>query len=131
MTYQTQEQQLQLINQRINQLHQKQQSFRNSTIVAMSSFLAANIESGLMRILGYHRDPQTRATFMEDELARVFVTIFDVKHLRHQLLLNMFAKEVEMADCYQMILRGNGLPTKMMSFCFKLYGSHYLLRAIQ
>ncbi|CAF1913789.1 unnamed protein product [Rotaria magnacalcarata] len=65
MTYQTQEQQLQLINQRINQLHQKQQSFRNSTIVAMSSFLAANIESGLMRILGYHRDPQTRATFME------------------------------------------------------------------
>jgi len=38
----------------------------------------------------------------------------------------MFAKEVEMADCYQTILRGNGLPTKIMSFCFKLYGSHYL-----
>ena len=38
----------------------------------------------------------------------------------------MFAKEVEMADCYQTILRGNGLPTKIMLFCFKLYGSHYL-----
>ena len=38
----------------------------------------------------------------------------------------MFAKEVEMADCYQTMLRGNGLPTKIMSFCFKLYGSHYL-----
>lgn len=38
----------------------------------------------------------------------------------------MFAKEVELADCYQTILRGNGLPTKIMLFCFKLYGSHYL-----
>ena len=62
----------------------------------------------------------------KDELARVFVTIFDAKHLLHHLLLNMFAKEVEMADCYQTILRGNGLPTKIMSFCFKIYGTHYL-----
>jgi neurofibromin 1 len=38
----------------------------------------------------------------------------------------MFAKEVELADGYQAILRGNGLPTKIMLFCFKLYGSHYL-----
>jgi neurofibromin 1 len=38
----------------------------------------------------------------------------------------MFAKEVEMADSNQNILRGNGLPTKIMLFCFKLYGSHYL-----
>ncbi|CAF4870671.1 unnamed protein product, partial [Rotaria socialis] len=182
-TQQQQQQQQQQQSQLINQLQQKQQSLRNSTIVAMSNLLAANIESGLMRsiALGYHRDPQTRAAFMEvltqilqqgtefdtlaetvladrferlvelvtmigdkgelpiamalanvvspqymDELARVFVTIFDAKHLLHQLLLNMFAKEVEMADCYQTILRGNGLPTKIMSFCFKLYGSHYL-----
>ena len=61
-----------------------------------------------------------------DELARVFVTIFDAKHLLHHLLTSMFAKEVEMADCYQTMLRGNGLPTKIMSFCFKLYGSYYL-----
>ncbi|CAF2935258.1 unnamed protein product [Rotaria sp. Silwood2] len=183
MTSQTQQQQQQQQSQLINQLQQKQQSLRNSTIVAMSNLLAANIESGLMRsiALGYHRDPQTRAAFMEvltqilqqgtefdtlaetvladrferlvelvtmigdkgelpiamalanvvspqymDELARVFVTIFDAKHLLHQLLLNIFSKEVEMADCYQTILRGNGLPTKIMSFCFKLYGSHYL-----
>ncbi|CAF1287270.1 unnamed protein product [Adineta steineri] len=182
-TNQTQQQQQQQQTQLINQLQQKQQSLRNSTIVAMSNLLAANIESGLMRsiALGYHRDPQTRAAFMEvltqilqqgtefdtlaetvladrferlvelvtmigdkgelpiamalanvvspqymDELARVFVTIFDAKHLLHQLLLNMFAKEVELADCYQIILRGNGLPTKIMLFCFKLYGSHYL-----
>ncbi|CAF1066978.1 unnamed protein product [Adineta ricciae] len=180
-TNQTQQQQQQA--QLNSQLQQKQQSLRNSTIVAMSNLLAANIESGLMRsiALGYHRDPQTRAAFMEvltqilqqgtefdtlaetvladrferlvelvtmigdkgelpiamalanvvspqymDELARVFVTIFDAKHLLHQLLLNMFAKEVELADCYQTILRGNGLPTKIMLFCFKLYGSHYL-----
>ncbi len=43
------------------------QALRNSTIVAMSNLLNANIESGLMRsiALGYHRDPQTRAAFME------------------------------------------------------------------
>ena len=43
------------------------QALRNSTIVAMSNLLNANIESGLMRsiALGYHRDAQTRAAFME------------------------------------------------------------------
>ena len=38
----------------------------------------------------------------------------------------MFFKEVEITDCYQTILRGNSLPTKIMSFCFKVYGTHYL-----
>ena len=61
-----------------------------------------------------------------DELARVFVTIFDAMHLLHQLLTNMFAKEEKMADCDQTILRGNGLPTKIMFYCIELYGSHYL-----
>ena len=37
---------------RTNQSQQKQQSLRNSTIVAMSNLLAANIESGLMRSIG-------------------------------------------------------------------------------
>ncbi len=43
------------------------QALRTSTIVAMSNLLNANIESGLMRsiALGYHRDVQTRAAFME------------------------------------------------------------------
>jgi neurofibromin 1 len=48
-TNQTQQQQQ---SQLINQLQQKQQSLRNSTIVAMSNLLAANIESGLMRSIG-------------------------------------------------------------------------------
>ena len=48
-TSQTQQQQQ---TQLINQLQQKQQSLRNSTIVAMSNLLAANIESGLMRSIG-------------------------------------------------------------------------------
>jgi neurofibromin 1 len=49
MNNQTQQQQQ---AQLINQLQQKQQSLRNSTIVAMSNLLAANIESGLMRSIG-------------------------------------------------------------------------------
>ena len=108
--------------------------------------------------LGYHRDPQTRAAFMEvltkilqqgtefetlaetaladrferlvelvtmigdkgelpiamalasvvatphmDELARVFVNLFDAKHLLYQLLWNMFSKEVICAAKAQFI----------------------------
>jgi neurofibromin 1 len=53
ITSQTQQQQQ---SQLINQLQQKQQSLRNSTIVAMSNLLAANIESGLMRSIGKLRD---------------------------------------------------------------------------
>ena len=34
------------------------------------------------------------ATHHMDELARVFVTLFDAKHLLYQLLWNMFSKEV-------------------------------------
>ncbi|CAD5126032.1 DgyrCDS14209 [Dimorphilus gyrociliatus] len=158
-------------------------TLRNCTIVAMSNLLNANIDSGLMHSigLGYHRDPQTRAAFMEvltkilqqgtefetlaetaladrferlvelvamigdkgelpiamalasvvstphmDELARVFVTLFDAKHLLYQLLWNMFSKEVEIADCMQTLFRGNSLASKLMAFCFKVYGQSYL-----
>ena len=170
------------------------QALRNSTIVAMSNLLNANIESGLMRsiALGYHRDAQTRAAFMEvltqilqqgtefdtlaetvladrferlvdlmtiaqttntdkppnefpiamalanvmsseymDELARVLVTIFDAKRLLPHLLSQMFTKEVEVADCYQIIFRGNSLASKIMFFCFKIYGSSYLVQLFQ
>lgn len=31
---------------------------------------------------------------LQDELARVFVAVFDAKHLLYQLLWNMFSKEV-------------------------------------
>ncbi|KAK7488237.1 hypothetical protein BaRGS_00020544 [Batillaria attramentaria] len=141
-------------------------ALRNCTVQAMSNLLNANIDSGLMHsiALGYHKDPQTRAAFMEvltkilqqgtefetlaetaladrferlvelvtmigdkgelpiamalaqvvsntqmDELARVFVSLFDAKRLLYQLLWNMFSKEVEVADCMQTLFRGNSL----------------------
>ncbi|KAL3318539.1 hypothetical protein Ciccas_002794 [Cichlidogyrus casuarinus] len=42
-------------------------ALRDVTVQAMSNLLNANIDSGLMHAigLGYHRDPQTRAAFME------------------------------------------------------------------
>ncbi|XP_065570505.1 neurofibromin-like isoform X3 [Artemia franciscana] len=162
---------------------EKLNTLRNSTIQAMSNLLSANIDSGLMHSigLGYHKDLQTRAAFMEiltkilqqgtefdtlaetvladryeqlvqlvtmigdkgelpiamalasvistpqmDELARVFVTLFDAKHLLAPLLWNMFYKEVEVSDCMQTLFRGNSLASKIMAFCFKMYGSSYL-----
>ena len=46
---------------------QSKNSLRNATIQAMSNLLSANIDSGLMHSigLGYHKDLQTRAAFME------------------------------------------------------------------
>ena len=136
----------------------------------MSNLLSANIDSGLMHSigLGYHKDLQTRAAFIEvltkilqqgtefdtlaetvladrfeqlvqlvtmigdkgelpiamalasvvvtpqmDELARVFVTLFDAKHLLAPLLWNMFYKEVEVSDCMQTLFRGNSLASKV------------------
>lgn len=158
-------------------------SLRNATIQAMSNLLSANIDSGLMHSisLGYHKDLQTRAAFMEvltkilqqgtefdtladnvladryvqlvqlvtmigdrgelpiamalsnvvtssqmDELARVFVTLFDAKHLLSPLLWNMFYREVEVSDCMQTLFRGATLGSKIMAFCFKSYGASYL-----
>lgn len=159
-------------------------ALRDSTIIAMSNLLNANIDSGLMRSisLGYHKDAQTRAAFMEvltkilqqgtefdtlaetaladrferlvdlmtlegdphefpiaialgnvisnehmDELARVLVTVFDSKRLLPHLFNNFFTKEVETADCYQVLFRGNSLASKIMSFCFKCFGANYLI----
>ncbi|XP_025089019.1 neurofibromin-like isoform X4 [Pomacea canaliculata] len=158
-------------------------ALRNCTVQAMSNLLNANIDSGLMHsiALGYHKDPQTRAAFMEvltkilqqgtefetlaetaladrferlvelvtmigdkgelpiamalaqvvsntqmDELARVFVSLFDAKRLLYQLLWNMFSKEVELADCMQTLFRGNSLASKIMAYCFRFYGQWYL-----
>ena len=56
----------------------------------------------------------------------MFVTLFDAKHLLPQLLWNMFYKEVEITDCMQTLLRGNSLGSKIMAFCFKIYGTSYL-----
>ncbi|KOB76800.1 putative ras gtpase activating protein rasgap/neurofibromin, partial [Operophtera brumata] len=138
-------------------------------------------EVELTEDLGYHRDLQTRAAFMEvltkilqqgtefdtlaetvladrfeqlvqlvtmisdkgelpiamalanvvstsqmDELARVFVTLFDAKHLLAPLLWNIFYREVEVSDCMQTLFRGNSLGSKIMAYCFKIYGYQYL-----
>ncbi|XP_005169246.2 neurofibromin isoform X1 [Danio rerio] len=163
-------------------------SLRHCTILAMSNLLSANVDSGLMHSigLGYHKDLQTRATFMEvltkilqqgtefdtlaetaladrferlvelvtmmgdqgelpiamalasvvpcsqwDELARVLVTLFDSRHLLYQLLWNMFSKEVELADSMQTLFRGNSLASKIMTFCFKVYGATYLQKLLE
>ena len=63
-----------------------------------------------------------------DELARILVTIFDAKRLLAPFLMQMFVKEVEVSDCYQVIFRGNSLASKILSFCFKIYGVDYLTR---
>ncbi|KAF8561216.1 hypothetical protein P879_06676, partial [Paragonimus westermani] len=49
------------------EVRQNNTALRNVTVQAMSNLLNANIESGLVHAigLGYHRDPQSRAAFME------------------------------------------------------------------
>jgi hypothetical protein len=34
--------------------------------------------------------------------------------------------QVEIADCMQTLFRGNSLASKIMSYCFKIYGQGYL-----
>lgn len=65
-------------------------------------------------------------TSQMDELARVLVNLFDAKHLLAPLLWNMFYREVEVSDCMQTLFRGNSLGSKIMAFCFKIYGANYL-----
>ncbi|EFN88549.1 Neurofibromin [Harpegnathos saltator] len=71
------------------------------------------------------------ATGQMDELARVFVTLFDAKHLLSSMLWNMFYREVELTDCIQTLFRGNTLACKIMAFCFKIYGSSYLQNLLE
>lgn len=66
-----------------------------------------------------------------DELARVLVTLFDAKHLLSPLLWNMFYREVEVSDCMQTLFRGNSLGSKIMAYCFKIYGNTYLVELLR
>lgn len=66
-----------------------------------------------------------------DELARVLVTMFDAKHLLAPLLWNMFYREVEVSECMQTLFRGNSLGSKIMAFCFKMFGSNYLQNLLE
>lgn len=38
----------------------------------------------------------------------------------------MFYREVEVSDCMQTLFRGSSLGSKIMAFCFKIYGATYL-----
>lgn len=67
------------------------------------------------------------ALYFQDELARVLVTLFDSRHLLYQLLWNMFSKEVELADSMQTLFRGNSLASKIMTFCFKVENTAWVL----
>ncbi|KAI5740359.1 hypothetical protein M8J76_003040 [Diaphorina citri] len=71
------------------------------------------------------------STSQMDELARVFVTLFDAKHMLPPLLWNMFYREVEVSDCMQTLFRGNSLGSKLMAFCFKIYGASYLQNLLE
>lgn len=57
------------------------------------------------------------ATHHMDELARVFVTLFDAKHLLYQLLWNMFSKEV----CYSMWIQRNFMSIRSEKIVCGLY----------
>lgn len=54
-----------------------------------------------------------------DELARVFVTLFDAKHLLSPLLWNMFYREVDVSECMQ------------VSYMFLILALFDLLRVIK
>ncbi|KAG9492361.1 hypothetical protein GDO78_000715 [Eleutherodactylus coqui] len=43
----------------------------------------------------------------------------------------MFSKEVELADSMQTLFRGNSLASKIMTFCFKVYGATYLQKLLE
>lgn len=43
----------------------------------------------------------------------------------------MFYREVEVSDCMQTLFRGNSLGSKIMAFCFKIYGASYLQNLLE
>ena len=90
----------------------------------MSAQLHSNIASGELPIAIALSNVVTSNQM--DELARVFVTLFDAKHLLSPLLWNMFYREVEVSDCMQTLFRGNSLGSKIMALCFKIYGATFL-----
>ena len=90
----------------------------------MSAQLHSNIVSGELPIAIALSNVVTSNQM--DELARVFVTLFDARHLLSPLLWNMFYREVEVSDCMQTLFRGNSLGSKIMAFCFKIYGATFL-----
>ncbi len=72
-------------------------SLRNATIQAMSNLLSANINSGLMHSigLGYHKDLQTRAAFME-VLTKILQQGTEFNTLAETVLADRFEQLVQL-----------------------------------
>ncbi|KAM9455574.1 neurofibromin-like isoform 2-T2 [Clarias gariepinus] len=72
-------------------------SLRHCTILAMSNLLNANVDSGLMHSigLGYHKDLQTRATFME-VLTKILQQGTEFDTLAETVLADRFERLVEL-----------------------------------
>ncbi|XP_012944812.1 neurofibromin, partial [Aplysia californica] len=72
-------------------------ALRNCTVQAMSNLLNANIDSGLMHsiALGYHKDPQTRAAFME-VLTKILQQGTEFETLAETALADRFERLVEL-----------------------------------
>lgn len=62
----------------------------------------------------------------QDDLAQVFVTLFDAMNLLYQFLWNILSQEVRNCEGMHVLFRGNSLATKVMTFCFKIYGASYI-----
>ncbi|KAG7470552.1 hypothetical protein MATL_G00115000 [Megalops atlanticus] len=72
-------------------------SLRHYTVLAMSNLLNANVDSGLMHSigLGYHKDLQTRATFME-VLTKILQQGTEFDTLAETVLADRFERLVEL-----------------------------------
>ncbi|XP_074643053.1 neurofibromin-like [Tubulanus polymorphus] len=86
-------------------------ALRNSTVIAMSNLLNANIDSGLRHAigLGYHNDPQTRAAFME-VLTKILQQGTEFETLAETALADRFDRLVELVT---MIGDNGELPIAM------------------
>lgn len=57
--------------------------------------------------------------------------ILDNEHLLMPFLTEIFYHEVEVSDCMQTLFRGNCLASKIMSHCFRTFGSKYLKQLLE
>ncbi|KER30811.1 hypothetical protein T265_02851 [Opisthorchis viverrini] len=156
------------------EVRQNNTALRNVTVQAMSNLLNANIESGLVHAigehrplgsfstvhfkgLGYHRDPQSRAAFMEvltkilqqgTEFETLAETALAERYERLIGLITMVGENgelpiamaltqvvqgtsmLEAADSTHTLLRGNSMSSKIMNYCFKHFGHDFLQSAL-
>lgn len=57
--------------------------------------------------------------------------ILDNEDLLAPFLTDIFYQEVEVSDCMQTLFRGNCLASKIMSHCFRTFGSKYLKQLLE